>query len=340
MAKLQKNLKINVKDIVIDRTRNIREQDDSTYRVDALMEDISLRGQLEPVTLERVKEGDTVKYYPIRGFLRSTAITALALAGVIDPTTAKRDDKGEIIPGTGNVFEFVKAEVYEELTERERANLLVDIGQRRGLTKVELHFAMERLFAAMYSEKEVAVLCRSMLEQWYNPGNKIEEPVTPEKLLNYFRGVIQTAKEAWRGPKLMRDAWVAKLRGTQSWPTKAEMMDGVKIYKKAVDEDKTGRINRDEPGEKFMEFWTRLTTEQANAARGNAPKPVSMASRGQVEDMQKVCDSRIIKTILSIVLNDGKVDRGKLPNLDAFLKDIEKNLSEEQTKILDSVYTV
>lgn len=331
-----KAVRISLSKVINDRSRNVRENDEATYHVDALRDDIALRGQQTPAVLEKNADGT---YYPLAGFLRTTALLELAASGAIDPNTIKRDPAtGEPIPGTGKPFDSIVADVYEDLSDRERVNLLVDHGQRRGLQKQELFYAMERLFFAMYSEKEVAVVLRGLLEIHYPPNKKIEN--TAEALLQYYRGVIQTAKRAWAGPALMRNAWVEKLKGHQNWPTKAEMEDGVKIYNAAVKEDKTGKINRDNPGEKFMEFWNRLlkAQEQAEADGPNAPKSVSMLSRGQIEDLQKIANSRILKAAFSMVLNDGKVDRSKLPNLSGLVEEFEKNLTPEQTKVLDNIY--
>ncbi len=341
VAKVQKNQKIAISSVVIDRAWNVREADDTTYKVDALRDDIALQGQTHVATLEKIKQVDgSVAYRPIRGFLRSTAIKELAEQKVIDPLTMKRDDKtGELIPGTGKPFENILADVYEDLTDKERTALLIDHGQRRGLRIWELFYAMERLFQANESEITIATTLRSLLEELY-PPNKVIEPGAAN-VLNYYRGVIQTAKEAWRGPKLMRDAWVEKLKGLHSWPTKKEMMDGVKIYKKEADADKLMKINRDNPGKLFMDYWSRLlkAQEEAEANGPNEAKKVSMMTRSQLEDTLTLMDSRIAKALYSVALNNAKVSRSSLPTLDTLLLEFEAGMTDAQKQVLDSVFT-
>jgi hypothetical protein len=338
MGKLHKNVQVKLSEIVNDRSRNVRENDAATYNVQELKDDLALRGQITTALFERQKLADgKVVYYPLQGFLRTTAIMELAEAKVIDPNTVKRDEKGDPIPGTGKVFSTINADVWEDLTERERISLLADHGQRRGLTRAELFYTFERFFAAGFSEKECVVYNKSLLLEHFPPNKTIEK--TDDAIFQYYRGVIQTNKAAANAPILLRNAWVEKLKGLHSWPTKAELADGAKIFNKALDSDKTGTINRENPGPDFMEFWGRLTTAASTAAaEGNKPKPVSMASRNQIEEMQKTCSSRCLKAMTSIILNDGKVERSKLATLDQFLAAKEKLFTEDEVKILDLIF--
>ena len=347
--KVFKDQKIALDKIVIDHARNVR--DEVAYKpaeLQALKDDLAFRGQQVVAVLEKRADG---KYEPLQGFLRATALTDLAKEGKIDPLTMKLDSDGNPVAGTGKVFGTINAVVYEDLNDKERISLLFDHSQRRGLSRAETQLALEKLFTALYPEIDVVIMTRNLLEQWYPPTRAIKklkdsdgrdtDRDDPNDLLNYFRGVIQTAKIAWRAPVLLRDAWLEKLREHQKWPRKSELLEGAKIYDNECKADITMKFSREKPGPKFMEWWDRFAkaskeAEEKGETRG---KTTSMLTRSQIEDCQKVADSRIIKALLSIVLNNGRVDREKLGVLDTLLKNVEAGFTPDESKILDSVFT-
>lgn len=318
MKTTNKVVQVPLKNLVIDRTQNVRE--DEAYKVDALKTDIAFRGQQDAITVEKIGN----QYFPIKGFLRSTALLELAAANI--GRGAITDEHGQLVPGTGEPFEFVNAFVYEGLSDRERMELLLDHGQRRGLNKVELQNAFERAFSAGYVEKDVVTILQGLLAELYPPNKTIEN--TAEARLAYYRGVVQTAKHIWRSPTVLHDACVAKLKGLQSWPTNTEMREMSMVHQTEVDTNI--EYNKQNPGPKFRERWAAYLKKQADAAASGErrAKSDSMMNRSQVEDCTKSCDSIIVKSIFHVVLR--RIAQDKLPVLDKLLvEQIEKNLPED-----------
>lgn len=315
-----KVVRVPLSKVVIDRTRNVRE--DQAYTVTALKADLALRGQQDPAVVEKI--GD--EFFPIKGFLRSTALMELMNEKKIDPQTMKFDEKtGEPVPNTGKPFESIDAIVYEGLTDRERIELLLDHGQRRGLNRVELQNAFERSFGAGYSEKEIAVILYGLLEQLYIPNKTIG--TSAEEKLAYYRGVIQTAKEAWRSPTVLHTAWVEKLKGVHAWPTKAELFEMSKLFQKEAESNVT--YNKSNPGPKFMERWNAYLKKQADAAADGEKrsKSDSMMNRSQLEDAGKACDSFCLKIHGKIITRE--LSQDKLALLDKEMVEVEKVMPEE-----------
>lgn len=346
--KVTKNQKIKLSELVINRNDNVRDKE-AYEDLRALKDDLAFRGQQVEAAVEKVGPN---QFKPLQGFLRGTALLDLQAEGKIDPLTVKLNPvNGEPIPGSGKVFETIHATVYEGLTDRERMSLLFDHSQRRGLNAAETHLALEKLFAALYSEIDVVIMTRNLLEQWYPPKRAIKKLKDkdgndttvddPTDLLNYFRGVIQTAKIAWRSPTLLREAWLNKLRKKQSWPRKSELLEGAKIFEDECKSDVTQKMTQDKPGPKFMAWWDRfhsaqIEAEEAGESRG---KNTSMLSRGQVEDCKKTAGSRVVRGTLSGVLNDGTFPREKLPLLDKFQQKIEAKLTPDEVAELDAIFT-
>lgn len=324
--------RIDLSRIEVDQTRNVREDVAySSQRLRALEEDLALRGQQDAVVLELI--GD--KYFPIKGFRRCAALQNLQTRGVTDPTTVKTNEAGEPIPSSGTIFNAVNAIVYQNLSDRERIELLLDHGQREGLNKVELQMAAERSFSVAHTEKDTVVILYGLLAQLYPPTRKIEE--TDEAKLAYYRGIVQTAKLRWLAPTVLHEACMSQLRGDQKWPTLSTLRELVKIHTDACARPNGIAYNRQNPGPEFKEAWSKLMVKVAEAvATGEArPKDTSMMNRQQVDESIKGCDSLILKIDRKIVLNELPRDRFTL--LNKMMVEIEKTLSEEVRQAIISL---
>lgn len=300
--KKPKLIKVAISDIVNDMTRNVREQSDAAYDLEPLIADLQMRGQQDAATLEIVNG----KKYPLKGFRRVGAFTLASQRGLKYSETA---------PEAGKPMDHILAYVYEDLTERERTELLLDHGQRKGLSKVELQNAFERAFVAGYSEKEIVTLLYTLLVQHYPPDRVIGDGLEGEQLaakrLEYYKGVLQTAKRAANAPTVLREAYYKKLRGEQKWPSNSELVDLLSIHNKEATENPL--LSRDKPGPKFTEKFNAVKTARESST-GNAPKSASMRNRGQVEDSLKIMECPVSKVYLMIQLGDIPVDR--LPIID------------------------
>lgn len=315
---------IAVSSVVNDKTRNVREVTDDAYDIEPLINDIQLRGQQDAATFEKI--GD--KYYPIKGFRRTSAMFAASERGLV---------YGEHAPSAGKPMDSILAIVYEDLNERERTELLLDHGQRKGLNRVELQNAMERAISAGYGESEIVTLLYGLLTVLYPPSRKIEEgadgqPLTGKALekarLDYYKGVLQTAKRIYKAPSVLRDAAYKKLRGEQNWPTNSEIIDLMTIHNKEVESNPL--LSRENPGPKFTEKWTVLVKSKTENGGTTRPKSNSMRNRTQVEESMGILECPLSKAFQMIQLGDIPVDR--LPVLDRFCNKLWKGelLTDEE----------
>lgn len=314
--KVSKNVvAVPVSKIIIDWKRDNVREEEQRDRVPSMKRDMAFRGQQDPAMLEALADGT---YRPVKGFIRSTAISELAAEKVIDPTT-------------GKPFESVRAFVVTDLNERERVSLMLDHSQRTSLTKVGLFNSFERAFNAGYTEAEIVAMLYDLLAQHYPPTRPIKkrEEDKGRDQLDYYRGVVQSMKQAWLAPILLHDAWVDKLAGKQKWPTKAEMVELSVIHQKEAAADKTMKISRTNPGPKFMEGWSKLLKAQEEGAESGTsrPKAVSMMNRQKLEEVHKVLDSVTLKIAYAIVRRD--VSEDKLMVLDKLLVDAESRMGPE-----------
>lgn len=321
----QKIQQIAIDSIIYDRSENIRDEATGAYEVSSLRNDLILNGQTEPVMLERRKNGEL---HILRGFRRITAMLE---------ANAMSDEDFAKLGFDVRRFEKVDAIVLDDLTPRDREKYRIDQSQRRNLNRVELFFAVERAFSVGWTEKEVVTTLYDLFVTHYPPKKTIEDTDTAK--LEYYRGVVQNLKLAWDSPTVLREAFVKKERGEQRWPTNAELRKYHKIFATERDSDKTNKINRQNPGPEFLREWAKYTqVKKETAAEGGRGKAMSMMNGNQVKDAKKSVNSRIIKYVLDIVVRDLPSDA--LPELDALMVEIEKNLTDEQNRVLDSLVDV
>ncbi len=331
--------------IVIAFDRNVREQNVESYEDPGMQDSLAMIGQQTIGKLLKRADGT---HEPIQGNRRAWNLKKLREKGVLDPKTAKRDENGNILrddkgrPIGAKVFEFMEAEVYEGLSERERVELLFDTGSTRSLNKAELFYAIEFLFDAGYSEKEVVIQGFGLLKQHYPPSRNIKETTTDggQDAFEYFRGVVQTLKDAWRSPVVVRDAWVDKLKTGRKWPIKSDMVQAYKTFSDEMKADKTGKINRRNPGPKFTEYWDKLVAKntKAEASGEKRGKASSIMNRTQIEDRLGTLDSRALKALVKMILRELPEDQ--MPVLDAAMVQFEAGKLEvvQLGNVLDAIF--
>lgn len=320
-----KIVRVPLSDIVIDLNNNVRDNDsevkDLEYNLPPLIEDIATYGQTDPVTFEKI--GD--KFYPIRGFRRSLAISELAKANRTDPKTNKP-------------FDSVAGYVFTDLSATERAELLVDHGQRKGLGKVGLFKAYEMLVdSGMSNERLIVVKLFTLLEQNYPPKRPIKplhEDGGADALANW-RGVIQIMKRAHEAPTVLREQFLRKLRGQQNWPTNGELNDMCDIHNREL--AKNPALSRNNPGPEFTEKFEQTVKLKAEAAGQTRPKSAAQLSRQQNEEALKVTESLVCKIMQHRQL--GNIDASKLADVDKIQMELEKTLPEEMKAKLLSILT-
>lgn len=310
--------------------RNVRVSTAALESV-SLQNDLATFGQQVPADMELVRHGDKEIYIPIRGHRRAWNLKRLAERGIIDPSTCKKDENGRPILETGKPFTHMQAWVYENLTPLERAEMLTDHSQVRGLDKVELFNSFCMLFDVRMSEREITVKLFDLLLNYYPPSRKVTKPEEDhgkDALANY-KGVVQTMKAAWRAPKPLQEAYIDKLRGEHgSWPTNSEIAKYCDIYE-TEREKNPGSIDRENPGPIFMEAWNAYVKKQAEAvAQGKTRgKSESMMSRQSLEDVNKTTDSALFRYYNMFVRRE--VDPATFPVADKIAKKAYNALSDE-----------
>lgn len=320
---------VNINEVNVDWSRNVREMTADAYDVNPLINDMAIRGQQDPVTLEQ--DGD--KLYPLKGFRRCEAMKQAAARGLKFETSA---------PDGGKPMDRILAIVYKGLNPRERTELLLDHGQRKGLNKVELQNASERAFNASYSDKEIVTLLYGLLDSLYPANRKVDEDKNSgEKLVGdklaqarfeYYKGVLQTMKRIWKAPTVLRDQAFKKLRGEQNWPTNSEIIDLVSIFEKEVELNPMN--SKEKPGPKFTEKWDAVVkTKKEAETNGTRAKSSSMRNRQQVEESIKILNSPISKFFMLVQLGDIGAER--LVEMDKILNDVwkDKLTDEERTQV-------
>lgn len=315
-------LAIAISSVLIPHELNYR--DEKTYNLlKALKEDIAQNGQTTPAALEKIVtkvEGESVEtYVPLQGFLRATAINELAAEKVVNPTT-------------GKPFDSINAIVYTELTDRDRYRLKFDHANRISLNKREFQRAVEDGFKSGYTEQEIVVQGYGLFTELYPPNRKIED--TDQAKLDYYRGVLQTAKRAYQAPDVLHEKWMDKLAGDHKWPTNNELKQLVDIHNKECESPGGVAFSRSKPGPKFTKAWEdyMLKVNEAEANGEARPKSQSMMNHTQHQDVVKTSSSVIVKTVVKFTLRE--IPQDKLPLFDKLVSEIEKNLDP---KILEEL---
>lgn len=300
----------------IDYSRNVRNMADYTDLND-LKADLTLQGQLDEVELHR--KGAVIDDV-LRGYRRITAMLQLAAAGVI-------------CEATGKPFTHVKAFVYENLSEEQKLERIIDEGQRKGLDRIGLTISAVKLFEVGKTEKEVVVKLAGLFNSLYPPKRVLNGPVD---LLDNHKGTLQAIKEVYKSPFMLRNAWFARMRGEQKWPVIDDVRQLVKVYEKERDADPLHKIDRANPGPEFLKAWAEFEETWKKAEEtGNKPKPLSMQNRDQVEKKSLNSKSRVLRIASLIILN--KIDNAKWIDLDTFLfEQVEAKISDIET-IIDGI---
>ena len=260
---------------------NVRENKVETYDDPALRANIATFGQLQLADAVEVNG----RYRFIRGNRRDFNMQILRKEGATDPKTIKFDAEGKPIEGSGKVFEYIEARLWTGLTPGEISVMMIDQVDRR-LNRVELFYAFERLAVDFTSQREIAITLFPILAQHYPPSRKIK-PVEADRgqdLLNAYRGTIQAMMDAFELPVIARAAYIERLEQKHTWPTNKDVNTLLRAYKEDRKNDTTGKIDRENPGEKFNAEWQKLMDAVTLAANtGKAVKPISMLNRSQIE---------------------------------------------------------
>lgn len=288
----------------------------------ALKLDIKTRGQLDDADVEKING----EYRILTGHSRYLCISQLATEGAICDATSKP-------------FTTFSAKVHENLSDVDRAEMLVDESQRQPLDRPGYVKAAVLLILAGVPDKRVVIQLHKLYEQFGNSARKTV-PVTEDggqDLFNKFKGAFQGHKAIAASPTMLRDAHYKFLAGELLVPRLDDVKTLEKVYRAERDADPLKKINADNPGPLFLAAWEKLQEEgDAAAQTGNAVKPISMMNREQVEKMSTEPSSRIIKLAMLFVLRKRPAEQ--FPTFNTFVTGIENALSPEQVTMLDSLF--
>lgn len=331
--------------------KDLNVRDESAYselNSRGLRDDIAQNGQQTPAVLQQ-NPNEPGTLIPVIGHRRTLVLQDLAAAGVIDPSTMKTDPEGNKVAGTGKPFEFIKAIVHENLTPLERANMMTDHSQTRSLSKVELIKSAWVLFEVKMSFLDVTIKLFDLLNLHYPVKKALRDmPETTEaekkakfeKIRAFQYGTLQIWKRAFSTPEVCRQQILKKERGDAKWPVNKEIELLADLHKQDLDEDKTGTINRFNPGPKFMELWNRILEAvrvAEESGTGNKPKSAAIMNPQQMTESANACDSRILKIAIRFIKRELPDDQ--LPVFDKALVRLQAGevTKEEFTAILDEI---
>lgn len=302
----KKPVRVSIGEVIVDPARNVREPDVSTWGLDGIAEDIALNGQKEPVVLEKVDD----KYYPIRGFRRTSAIKLNADKKVVDPTT-------------GRIFDTVLAWVIDDkLSEKDRVAIMVDQGNSRGLQPHELLYAIQRMDKTASTDAEIAITCRGLLDQYFPLKREVKDD---KDYADYRRGVVQNFVAAARGPLVMFDKFVLKLKRVQTWPTADEVRVLYADFKKEKDADKASKISVEKPGKEWLKKWDAFVAKKQAAPAGKSANGGIVAfNRDAMSKVADTAKSRILRVIESCHLRKINKPEEALAAIDEMLMLVEK----------------
>lgn len=339
----------NIQFIPLDKIKvmipgwNVRENDIRTYWDADIQATAPTEGQRDTALLYEVTENDLKTflswtanhgvqvgdYLPIKGNRRAFNFQEMAKRGVIDPTTVKRDAKGQVIPNSGKPFSTLRAEVVKELDETSLFNAKLD-QTARPLSKVEVHYALENARKLFVTEKAVAIRMKALLDRYYKaPPSDLEVLDTPEKEVKYHafrKGVLQNVQAVSEGPTVLRNAYIESLRRGTSNPNQKEVGKGYSIYKAEKEEDTrtmSMKINKDQPGPKFMEWWNNDYLVSVRNAEETATRRKAAANLNadQIKKLMEGADSKTFRFALLIVQN--KVQGPMIAEYNRGLLDLE-----------------
>jgi ParB-like chromosome segregation protein Spo0J len=269
--------------------------------------------------------------------------------GIKDEPSYMEDANGKLHPIQGHRrtvaamiagLESTRAKVYPTLERHQFMLLLLDHGQRQGLSQVEVFYSIEKGYEADLTQKQLAVELRPLLEQIQPLTDKQKERINnapteeakKQNLLDCYRGRIQGHIRVCNLPLEVRDAWVAKQRGKQKWPTENEVRELESIF---MDEKKKDPlVTKLNPGPKYQERWKKILTAVAEAdANGTArPKSTGMKNRKEVDEYKKKTSSVFVRCSLDWLTNDLPEDR--------FAKVVEIMVAKEATLTPEELLTI
>lgn len=298
----------------LDLSKNVRDPSGATYDVGGLKADIFATGGLTARPLVHFKGGKFDRV--IRGYRRVTAVGQLKAEYPHD----RRWDK-------------IEAEVQHDLTEAEIIDLMIDHGNTKSLEKHEVVRAiwMELDADPTVTDARLAAKVQGLLEvhfPWPVGKDKTEAAVA-----DHYHGTIQNIRNGFRLPKVAQDAYLRKVRGEISYPTKKEVATLVKIFEDARKADPKCEVTKENPGATFTKKWEELVASYEAAGAEPRQKAVSMMSRTEVSAIGDNTPSLLLRGIIKTVTRDVPESDAKLVFLGKWMAgNLESKLSDQDKK--------
>lgn len=342
---------LTISEVKFNAAENNRDPIKDYDTIPSLMNDIRENGQKQPTIMRKMPDG----YHPLQGFRRTLAIIKLH---ELYPNGYEYvvGDKTEV-----RKFDKVLAEVVE-VDDDEAFTIMSDHGNVEPLSQVGLHITTMRAFERGKPEKWIVNNLRNVFDIRHPiPAAKLKElndkvnvklaDIKPESprfnvtkvaaeedvYFLYRRGLIQQVNRVYQSPIVVQDAYLAKMRGEQAWPSDKEVAELLVLYESERKEDPL-TITKQKPGPKFLEAWSKLSDAKIEAeSNGTRPKAASMMPKSEVEEMQKNLNSFAGKGFTGLILRT--IDRSISADLDALYVEAETTMPEawkaKLTKIVD-----
>lgn len=330
-----------IAEVKFNASENNRDPIKDYDTIPSLMNDIRENGQKQPTIMRKMPDG----YHPLQGFRRTLAIMKLH---DLYPNGYEYvvGDKTEV-----RKFDKVLAEVVE-VDDDEAFTIMSDHGNVEPLSQVGLHITTMRAFERGKPEKWIVNNLRNVFDIRHPiPAAKLKElndkvnvkladikPDSPrfnvtkvaaeeDVYFLYRRGLIQQVNRVYQSPIVVQDAYLAKMRGEQAWPSDKEVAELLVLYESERKENPL-TITKQKPGPKFLEAWSKLSEAKIEAeSNGTRPKAASMMPKSEVENLQKNLNSVSGKLFSGIILRT--IDQSVAKDLDDVCVQAESEMSPE-----------
>lgn len=298
-------------------------------------------GLIEPLGLmigDPKRGQDPEKLYVIKGNTRYYNLKILIDNGITEST----DGKHSLVK--------LSAMIFEPMDDAELKRVTHDHGHR-GLNQYQVAMALEGDILANpgKTDKEIVWGERMLIDgahavdtkkaaEFDNP--ELAEDKRKDLYFNYRKGLFQTIKRCATGPLVMRDEHFKGLKDGTKFLRQDDIKEMEAIYKEELEADVTGKINRSNPGEKFLARWQKYLSAKAEALAagdGGKVKPTSMAGRDAVTQGRNTAQSRVIKLTANCFLRENNFDVADLPVIDKAAVAFETGNVPEGTRILDEL---
>lgn len=317
-----KLLQLVIDDITLDREHNIRDPK-ADLELTALKADILHSGRVKNRVVAHFKGGKFDRM--MQGNRRTFAVKELHAEFPKDPR-----------------WNTIEAEVYNDLTEAEFIDLMIDSGVTKNLTRAEVIRACWMYLDAnpVATRDELSIKMHSLLGIHFPAGSAKK---TDDEIKKHYTGTTQNIMNGWKLPIIAQDVFMSKERGERKWPTKKEVATLVKIFEDERALPASIDVTKAKPGPVFMAAFNQLvethTKAEAEGDGESRAKTISAFSRADMEAFRDNSPSSIVRTVMKLTTRSTTSADKRLGNLGEFLATIEATFTPETVARIATIMT-